>query len=272
VAVFERRTNRPLSVVLMLDASLSTAIELRFERESAKRFLQNLLGAGSNPADRAAILKFSDYVDLLSGFTRSQKRLAQALERVRPESGTSMYDAILLCSDELARRSGRRVMIIITDGGDTTSRISFQRAQEAAHAVDAVIYGIIVMPIKSDAGRNTGGENALKTFAKNTGGTTFVEPGPEALNEAFDEILRNLRTQYLIGYYPPEISSSTERFRPVSVTVDRPGSRVLSRNGYYVPLARRSSPPGRIDLQPKAGVTGEAAGDAPAAADGKRNP
>ena len=252
ISVFERRTNRPLSVSLMLDTSLSTAKELRFERESAKRFFEKLLGDGSHPKDRMAVLQFSESVELLAPFTNSQKRIRKGLGQIQKGGGTSMYDAILLSSRQLRRRSGRRVMIIITDGGDTTSYTRFQEALESAHEVDAVIYGIIVIPIRSDAGRNTGGENALKVLAANTGGETFVQYANENLDEAFDEILESLRTQYLIAYYPPERASELEHFRRIQVTVDRPDAHVLSRNGYYLsetPVPRAM--PRRISVRPR---------------------
>lgn len=275
IAVFERRTDRPISVALMIDASLSTAIELRQERISARRFVENLLREGSHPDDRVAVLKFSAYVDLLAGFTRSIRTLSGALRTVRPESGTALYDAIVVTSEELAGRAGRRVMIIITDGGDTTSSTSFQDALRATQAIDGVIYGIIVMPIKSDAGRNTGGENALKTLARATGGATFVLLGPpEDMNQAFDQILRNLRTQYLLGYYPPELPETNETFRPITVKANRPGVTVLARNGYFLPEARRLSPSipaERIDIRPKAQGQ-ESLGPVPANGSPKKQP
>jgi Ca-activated chloride channel family protein len=250
IAVFEQRTNRPVSVAMMLDTSLSTGKELRYERESAKAFLARLLGEGSHADDRAAIIEFSSYVDLAQGFTRSQRRLGRALDSIRAEGGTSMYDAIYLGAMQLEHRSGRHVMIVITDGGDTTSRINFQKAIEEAQAVDAVIYGIIVVPIRSDAGRNTGGENALKTLAANTGGKTFIQFADEGRDEAFEEILRSLRTQYLIGYYPPTDVESTEKFRRISVRVRRPGVRVLARNGYFVPEPKKIIRPARPNIGP----------------------
>jgi Ca-activated chloride channel family protein len=161
-----------------------------------------------------------------------------------------MYDAISLAAGQLDGRPGRRVMVIITDGGDTSSRTTFHQALEEAQRIDAVIYGVIVMPIKADAGRNVGGENALKTLAANTGGATYVQFGDVDLNQAFDEILRNLRTQYLIGYYPPEHTSVTERFRPVEIKVSRPEATVLARNGYFVPdRASRRNPKERISIR-----------------------
>jgi len=235
IVVFERQTNRPLSVAMMLDTSSSTGKEIQFEKDSAKRFATNLLDSDRYGKDRLSVFHFSVYVELAVEFTKRKKPIRRALESIRPDSGTSMYDAILLAAGQLDGRTGRRVMVIITDGGDTSSRITFQKALEHAQRIDAVIYGVIVMPIKADAGRNVGGENALKTLAANTGGATFVQFGDVDLNQAFDEILRSLRTQYLIGYYPPEHTSVTERFRTVEVTVSRPEATVLARNGYFVP-------------------------------------
>jgi Ca-activated chloride channel homolog len=274
VMVFERRTDRPLSVALMIDASLSTAIEIDQERISAQTFIENLLREGSHPADRVAVLKFSAYVDLLANFTRSIRALSRALRSVRAESGTSMYDAILLASEELAGREGRRVMIIITDGGDTTSNTDFQQALRATHAIDAVIYGMIVMPIKSDAGRNTGGENALKTLAGNTGGATFVQLGTENLDEAFDQILRNLRTQYLLAYYPPERPETNETFRSIEVQVNRSDVTVLARKGYFLPAPRRVPvyDPGRISIRPKVPERQSAAEPAASGGGAKKKP
>ena len=110
---FEKRTDRPLSVVLMLDTSLSTAKELQFERESAERFFEKLLGPGSNPEDRAAVLQFSDYVEILTSFTRSEKRIRKAMSLVKRGGGTSMYDSLYLAARQLKGRAGRR-----RDGGD----------------------------------------------------------------------------------------------------------------------------------------------------------
>lgn len=235
VAVFERRTDRPLSVALMLDTSLSTAIELRYERESAGRFLQNILGPGSHPEDKVAVFSFSADVQVHQRFTRNQKALAKALGRVRPESGTSVYDAVRLAAGELAHRAGRRVIVMITDGGDTTSHWSFADALRAAHDRDVAIYPLIVLPIQSDAGRNRGGEHALITLARNTGGETFVQHGAKNLDAAFGEVLRSLRTQYLLGFYPHiDAAQRKELFRSIEIRAAPTGAVVLARSGYYV--------------------------------------
>ena len=242
IAVFERRTDRPLSVAVLVDASLSTAIELEYERTSAQRFFANFFGVGSHPNDRVAVFKFSEGVELLAEFTRSQRTLERALGRVKPENGTSLYDAVLLASEELEEREGRRVIAVITDGGDTTSYSGFDIALEAAHAADAVIFGIVVQPIRSDAGRNVGGENALRAMADNTGGQVFLPAGQEELDRTFDRILESLRTQYLLAYYPPPHDDPKTRFRRVQVQVTEPEAEVSARAGYYVPEERRLLP------------------------------
>ncbi len=234
LAFFERRTDRLLSMALMLDTSLSTAIELRYERESARRFLAGLLGPGSHPGDSAAVFSFSADVEALQWFSRDLKALERALGRVRPDTGTSAYDAFVLASQELVSREGRRVIVAITDGGDTTSRWTFADALRAAHDAEVAIYPLVVVPIQADAGRNRGGEHALITLAAKTGGEAFVQHGAQDLDESFGQILRSLRTQYLLGFYPRiEGSASKELFRDVEVRVARDGAAVFSRSGYY---------------------------------------
>ncbi len=92
--------------------------------------------------------------------------------------------------------------MIVTDGGDTTSKYHYQDAIKEAHLADAVIYPIVVVPITNDAGRNIGGENALTQVAKDTGGRTFAASLGAPLDQAFADILRDLRRQFYIGYYP----------------------------------------------------------------------
>jgi Ca-activated chloride channel family protein len=144
-----------------------------------------------------------------------------------------LYDAIYLASQDMDRREGRHVIIVVTDGGDTTSYKDFHAALDAAQRADAVIYPILVMPIKNDAGRNIGGENALTTLSNGTGGMVFTPNLGPALDEAFDDILRALRTQYLLGFYPKDVPLTKNRFHQLKVGVDRPGLRVITRSGYY---------------------------------------
>lgn len=231
-AIFEHHTGQPLSIGVLVDTSGSTAKELRYETESVSRFLKALFAEGS-PQDMVAFYSFNWQVARLNYFTHNHTSVEHSLKNLKAEAGTSLYDAIYLAARDLESREGRHVMIIVTDGGDTTSSKDFHAALEAAQLADAVIYPVLVMPITSDAGRNIGGENALTTMAMATGGRVFAPSvGPE-LDRAFADILRDLRTQYLLGYYPRDVPPSENRFHKIEVRVRRPELRVLARNGYY---------------------------------------
>jgi len=232
VAVFEHHTAQPLSVTLLIDTSGSTASSLKYETTSLEKFLHALLREG-NPDDAVALYSFNDQVTRLNSFTRREQRLVDSLKELRASAGTSFYDAILLSSREQLRREGRHVIVVVTDGGDTTSDKKFADAREAAQNADAVVYPILVRPITNDAGRNLGGERALDTIAADTGGRVFQPAGAAALDEAFTQILRDLRTQYLIGYYPRNLPIDTPRFHLVRVELSRKDLRATTRTGYY---------------------------------------
>jgi Ca-activated chloride channel homolog len=232
ISVFERQTLLPLSVTLMIDTSGSTGKELRYEVASVQKFLRALLGEG-NPKDMAALYSFNYEVTLLSSFTRRQGRLEDNLKLLKPEGGTSLYDAIYFASQGLRNREGRHVIVVVTDGGDTTSAKKYEDALRSAQLSDTVIYPIVVIPITNDAGRNTGGEHALQTLASGTGGRVFMPNVGPQLDEAFTEILRDLRTQYLIGYYPRNQPKDAPRFHTVRIELPHKDLRAATRTGYY---------------------------------------
>jgi Ca-activated chloride channel family protein len=132
----------------------------------------------------------------------------------------------------MQERSGRHVIVLVTDGGDTVSAKNYHDALRAVHDADAVLYAILVMPITNDAGRNIGGENALAGLAQSTGGKVFA-PGINGLDMVFDEILTDLRTQYLLGFYPKSVPTTKDPFHKIVITTANPNLRVLSRTGYY---------------------------------------
>ncbi len=232
LAVFDRYTEQPLSVALLVDTSASTGKELRYELESALRFVRSFFGGG-NPEDAVSLYSFNYTVTLQSSFTRRASRIEQELKSLRSTGATSLYDAIYWASQRIEDRPGRHALVVVTDGGDTTSVKTFHQALEAAQIADAVIYSILVMPITNDAGRNIGGENALATMAARTGGRVFVPSVGPSLDEAFSEILRDLRTQYLLAFYPKNTPPTKERFHRLEIKLKRPDLQVQARNGYY---------------------------------------
>jgi Ca-activated chloride channel family protein len=170
----------------------------------------------------------------LCNFSDDPRLLEAAVRRVDPgaDMGTSLYDAVVLGSQSVKRQGAdrRRALVIITDAGETTSYWKFDDARRAAVASDALLYTVVVRPMKSDAGWNTAGEHAIETITDSTGGAMFYPTDLSELTGIFDQINRELRTQYLLGYYPtptPPAGSS----RHVAVKVNT-GDNVRYRKEY----------------------------------------
>jgi Ca-activated chloride channel family protein len=253
IAVFERQTDQPLSVALLIDVSGSTAKDLKYEIESATRFLKALLSQGSNPNDQVALYAFDDEVFLVNNFTHSFTQLEASLKRIHGSAGTSLYDAIWLAATEgLEGREGRKVMVIVSDGGNTTSSKDSHQALASAQLANTVIYPIVDLPITNDAGRNIGGENALQFMAQGTGGKTFFPASGPELDKAFDDIISELRTEYLIGFYPRNVTPTKDPFHRLALRVKNPELQVSARNGYYGEAeAFSGSPSEQITLKPE---------------------
>jgi Ca-activated chloride channel family protein len=232
IAVFERQTDQPLSVALLIDNSGSTAKDLKYEVDSVTKFVKALLREG-NAEDAVAMYSFNWEVVRHNPFTRNVASIDRTVRALKGEAGTALYDAILLASRDIQDRPGRKILVVVTDGGDTVSHSDFNRATEAAQLADAVIYPILVVPITNQAGRNVGGENALTTFALRTGGRVFSPTLGAEMDRAFDQIIRDLRTQYLLGFYPKDVPLTTDRFHALGVTVSNSELHAVARSGYY---------------------------------------
>jgi Ca-activated chloride channel family protein len=251
IAVFEHHTEQPLSIALQIDTSGSTAKELRYEADASGRFVRALLGEG-NPQDALSLYTFNWQVRQETRFIRDLATFDRRLKLLHGEAGTALYDSLVFGARDLERRDGRKAIVVVTDGGNTVSKYTIDDALEAAHLSDAVIYSVVVMPITNDAGRNIGGEHALQILAERTGGKIFFpSPGPE-LDRVFTEIIRELRTQYLIGFYPKNVPLTKDRFHRLEVKVRQPGLQVSARNGYYgdVERAPAGSMEDRVSLSP----------------------
>ncbi|MFZ0736873.1 MAG: VWA domain-containing protein [Candidatus Acidiferrales bacterium] len=197
---FEAETNQPLDLALMVDSSLSTQKDLKFEAEAAARFIRQVV----RPGDNLSVFQFSDYVVQLSEFSSNVPAQQAAAHRIYPGAGTAMYDALVLGSHALEHlpTGRRRVIVLVTDAGETTSAWKFEDARRAAIASEALIYSIVIRPVPNESGRNTAGEHALITITDDTGGALYYLDSFDQLQAMFDRIDRELRTQYLLGYYP----------------------------------------------------------------------
>ena len=233
IAVFDKESAVPLSIALAIDTSLSTRHDLPLEEASAKRFAHAIM----RPVDGLSVYGFSEVVrEATPGFTADLKRIDESIDHIRVGAATALYDAIYLVSRSLDRRKGRKVIVLITDGGDTISKVDYKEAVRAAEEAEALVYSIIVVPIESSAGRETGGEHALIQLSEDTGGKFYYATSTAQLDEAFRKISDELRTQYLLAYYPAQHASFSE-FRRVQVNIagvpESAEYHVRHRAGYY---------------------------------------
>ena len=232
VAVFDRESGLPLSIVLAVDTSLSTRKDIKLELDSARRFAHSIL----RPVDGLALYQFSEYVDEIVPFTSNLNRIDRGIEQMHVGAATALYDAIYLGSLTLEERQGRKVMVVITDGGDTASQTGYAEAVREAQQAEAIVYSIIVVPIEASAGRNTGGEHALIEIARATGGKYYYASSLPELDSAFRQISDELRTQYLLAYYPKQrVADSDFRRIEVRVLPSAEGEHYIARHrtGYY---------------------------------------
>src|ERR1700728_2292917 len=165
---FEAQTNRPLDLALMVDSSMSTFKDMKFETESAAHFIGQVV----RPGDTLSVFEFDEKVTQLADFSADVPKLQSAARRITSGAGTSIYDAIVLGSNTFRRRplDRRRAIVLVTDAGETTSYSKFEDARRAAIASDALLYSIVIRPIKSESGREAAGEHALITIPDSTGG------------------------------------------------------------------------------------------------------
>jgi Ca-activated chloride channel family protein len=232
ISVFDKESAVPLSIALAIDTSLSTRHDLPLEQASAKRFARTIL----RPVDALSVFGFSETVLQSTSYTPDLKRIDEGIDHIRLGAATALFDAVYLASRSLDRRQGRKVMVLITDGGDTISKTDYKEAVRAAEEAEAIVYSIIVVPIENSAGREIGGEHALIQLSEDTGGKYYYANSMSQLDDAFRQISDELRTQYLLAYYPSQRLSNSQ-FRRVQVSVSGPQDSatylVRHRAGYY---------------------------------------
>ena len=248
IANFSREADQPLKMVMLFDTSLSVEHVLDFERRAAARFFERVI----RPQDRAAVFSVSTDVLVLREFTNKVPLLIDATRRLQALGATSLYDGIYLAADYLKAARGRRVIVIVSDGGDTTSNKSLLEALAQAQKSDAIIFAVFTgNPWHSQNLRDLAAERALETLTGETGGevlkpklTPFKngsrhgeesdEISLKELEVAFDSLAEQLRTQYVLGFY----STNEKRdgsFRKLSVRIKKPGYHARARTGYYAP-------------------------------------
>ncbi len=230
IAVFERQSELPLNLTLAIDTSGSVRKDMAEEADAARRFAHALLRS----QDRMSLLQFATEARELVPFTNKLSRIDHGLGQLHADYATALYDAICLGSERLGGNPGRKVLVVISDGDDTASTATYAQALEQALRNEVMIYSIIDVPIEASAGRDLGGEHALITLAEQTGGKSFyVSDG--GLDKAFARVSDDLRTQYLLAYYPKN-QEPGRAFHRIQVTIPRAADgafNIRHRTGYY---------------------------------------
>jgi Ca-activated chloride channel family protein len=228
--VFERQSEIPLNLTLAIDTSGSTAKDLQIEQTAAKHFIHALL----RQQDQMSLIEFATDVRQLVPFTNKVSQLDHGLNSLRVGDATALYDAVYLGAEGLAKKEGRKVVVLVSDGGDTAKSTTYPEALEEALRSEVMIYSIIDVPIEASAGRDTGGEHALITLSEQTGGKSFYA-SEGGLDKAFERVGEDLRTQYLIAYYPHD-QDKDRSFHRVTVAVPRAAKEAFNiryKTGYY---------------------------------------
>jgi Ca-activated chloride channel family protein len=245
IANFSRNADQPLKMVMLYDTSFSVNQRINFERRAAARFFERVI----RPQDRAAVFSVSTDVVVLQEFTNKIPMLVDATRQLKAQGATSLYDAIYLASEYLNPTQGRRVIVIVSDGGDTTSSKGLLEALTQAQKSDAVIFAVFTgNPHPSENLRDLAAERALESLTKETGGELFKPKAQEErrtgddsdeislkeLDRIFADLAERLRTQYVLGFY----STNEKRdgaFRKLDVRIKKPNYLARARTGYYAP-------------------------------------
>lgn len=275
IKYFSRETDLPLMLGLLIDTSGSQRQVLGQERSASARFIDQVV---REDKDMAFVIHFDFETELLQDLTASRKLLKQSIQNVEPPQlqrrqqgggggggrqgqgrgggGTVLYDAVLLASDELMRKqSGRKALIILSDGVDTGSKVSINEAIESAQRSDTLIYSILFFdeqaygggsgPVGMGGGRRRGGppiripvqshpdgKKILQRMSRETGGGFFEVSRKVPIEETFERIQEELRSQYSLGYTSDKLNAGSG-FRSIRLNTTQKNLIVQTRDKYY---------------------------------------
>jgi VWFA-related protein len=232
IAYFSRETTLPLTMAILIDSSPSVEPILGVEKETAIEFLQSVL----RKEDLALVMNFDRSVSLLQDFTPEIRRLEKAIQSVVIGSGTSVHDAVFLaCDEKLKNETGRKAIILISDGGDTTSKLKIKDGIESAQRADVIIYAISNRVGGFFSGGYGGDDGTLKKYAETTGGRAFFPSKSHDFKKSFDAIQEELRSQYSLAYNSSNpAKDGSYRVLKIS-TPNQKNLKVRAKKGYYAP-------------------------------------
>lgn len=233
VVAFRSETNLPLRVGLLIDASHSIRDRFRFEQEAAIEFLNQTIRSRS---DKAFVVGFDSTPEVTQDFTDSTEKLARGVKMLRPGGGSAIWDAVYFSArDKLLKLQEnipvRRALILLSDGDDNQSRVSFQEAVEMAQRAEVIVYAIST----NVSGVVSRGDKRMQELAEATGGRVFFPMKFSDIAEKFEQIQEELRSQYAVAYKPADFLPNG-RFRAIEILASNNKKlKVRARKGYYAP-------------------------------------
>ena len=233
IKIFSREA-LPLRMVILLDTSASIRERLPMAQEAAVRFVQSL-----KPGDEVKVIEFNDRVLTLSDFTPDFARAEEAIRSTKAQGATSLYEALYISLRSFSRyRNGdeRMAVIVLSDGNDTRSLVTFDDVREMARKTDVLIYTISLRGQEEDLRKQkyADAKFELEKLSGETGGSSFAPGKIEDLAGAYDRIAAELKSQYNIGYVSTNAKADGS-WRRLQIRCDREGVVVRGRVGYYAP-------------------------------------
>ena len=228
IAFFGDDATTPLDVVFLFDASDSMRFREQFQREALSTFLRSIL----RPNDRGAVAWFSSAIRVEQDFTAEPNLLLAAIDRIPSGGATALYAAIVDASTRIARRPGRRAIVVLSDGRDTFSNARLEDALASAQRADATIYGINTSFPEWAATPEHRRDDPLEYLASETGGQVYYSSDPDDVEDVLSRLTGRLRDRYVLGFYPTA-ARTNGRFRKLTVVVRKKNVVVEARRGYY---------------------------------------
>ena len=233
LTLFESES-RPITAVVMLDTSFSMTTNLKFLKEAAEQFVIRLL-----PDDKAKVGAFNDKIEFGGRFTNNRDELVSDLRGLDYGNATRLFDAAAMSFDELVGVEGRRVLVILTDGEDTSSKTSFRTVMERARNEDVMIYAIGLSSEYFDGVRvvRSKPDGALRKFAEETGGGYFELKKTTELASTFTRVAQELHSQYALAFVAPRLDNKVHK---LTVRLKQPGMTARARKSYLASVAEPS--------------------------------
>jgi len=228
---FQQRSDLPLHLAVLIDASASVENRFKFETNAAAQFLGKILRSGT---DQAFVVTFNDRVKTVIGPTDKPDKLAASLKHLKPEGDTALNDAVIYASEKLRampeKQITRRAIVLISDGVDTVHRSTLTQAQQEAARAQVMIFSLTTNISEFDT--NAEGDAVLEQLATSTGGALLAAHDENRLDLAFRNVQKALRNQYVLAYTPASFMPDGS-YRPVELTAIKRGLRTNCRKGYF---------------------------------------